>query len=79
MWQAICSLDLKSTVWLLLTAVVHVHVLVFRDLFIQLEYGPRRSVDPTVFAKSLQLDHSIQQVGDDSKAVGAVADVSDRV
>ncbi len=34
-----------------------------RDLFIQLDFGPRASVDPTAFARSLQLDHSIQQVG----------------
>jgi hypothetical protein len=33
-----------------------------RDLFLSLEYGPRSFVDPTDFAKSLELDHAVQQV-----------------
>jgi hypothetical protein len=32
-------------------------------VYLQLEHGPRNVVDPEPFARSLQLDHSIQQVG----------------
>ncbi|KAF6259485.1 hypothetical protein COO60DRAFT_1001184 [Scenedesmus sp. NREL 46B-D3] len=34
-----------------------------RDLFIELHFGPRRYVDPEPFANSLQLNHAIQQDG----------------
>jgi ubiquitin carboxyl-terminal hydrolase 48 len=33
-----------------------------RDVFLALDFGPKYSVDLTAFAKSLSLDHSIQQV-----------------
>lgn len=36
---------------------------VCRSLFAQLQAGPRSSVDPTAFAEGLQLDHTIQQDG----------------
>jgi hypothetical protein len=44
-----------------------------RDLFLSLEYGPRSFVDPTEFAKSLQLDHSYQQVRTAMAAAGGGA------
>ena len=34
-----------------------------RRLFAELEAGPRRSADPTSFAAGLQIDHTIQQDG----------------
>ena len=33
-----------------------------RDLFLDLQYGPRSYADPAAFAKCLQLDHAVQQV-----------------
>lgn len=33
-----------------------------RQLFLALDFGPRRSVDPTAFAQCLNLDHAVQQV-----------------
>ena len=33
-----------------------------RDLFLDLQFGPRSQADPTAFAKCLQLDHAVQQV-----------------
>ncbi len=34
-----------------------------RRLFAELDAGPRRSADPTSFAAGLQIDHTIQQDG----------------
>lgn len=34
-----------------------------QELFLQLQFGPRASVDPTAFAAALQLDHGVQQDG----------------
>lgn len=36
---------------------------VFRRLFAELYAGPRASADPTAFAATLALDHSVQQDG----------------
>ena len=33
-----------------------------RDLFLDLQFGPRSHADPAAFAKCLQLDHAVQQV-----------------
>ena len=33
-----------------------------RDLFLDLKFGPAAHADPTAFAKSLQLEHGVQQV-----------------
>lgn len=40
-----------------------VMLMVCRDLFIEMHFGPKRYVDPEPFANSLLLDHAIQQVG----------------
>ena len=38
-----------------------------RDLFLELQFGPKSQADPTTFAKCLQLDHAVQQVGEEGR------------